>query len=120
VTLYHRVIKTWKKRILARVIPQLRGHAAGYGSRPAPSSRFRGGMLTGEPTLPCALIDDGSAAVAMRFITRGPATEMLRVSRSTSVELECVVVKLRDYWPGHRGPVPVNTITAIDSNIWEG
>jgi hypothetical protein len=52
-----------------------------------PSSRFRGGTLTGGPTWPCALIGDSFPAVAMSFITKGAATEMLRVSSSTPVEL---------------------------------
>jgi hypothetical protein len=35
----------WLPKKTFSVIPQLRGHAAGYGSRPAPSSRFRGGTF---------------------------------------------------------------------------
>jgi hypothetical protein len=75
-----------------RVLPQLRDNAAGHGGRPAPSSRFRGGTLTGELTWVYALKGDGSLAVAVSFITKRSAAEPLRVSSSTSVGSGRVVV----------------------------
>jgi hypothetical protein len=73
-----------------RCNPTVTGSPAGHGVRPAPSSRFRGGRLTGEPIWPCALIGVGFRAAAMSFITKGAAAETLRVSSSNPVELGCV------------------------------
>ena len=69
----------------------LRGHAVVHGGRPAPSSRFRGGTSQVSLMSFWTLMDDGLPRVVGRSFAIGSATELLRVSRSTSVESRCAV-----------------------------
>jgi len=72
------------------VTPRLRGSAAGPGGLPVPSSRFRGGLSTGEVTLLGALGNDGFQGIGAKLFASGSATEPLRVNRPTSVESRLV------------------------------
>ena len=74
----------------AGVTPRLRGSAAGPGGLPVPSSRFRGGLSTGEVTLLGALGNDGFQGIGAKLFASGSATEPLRVNRPTSVESRLV------------------------------
>ncbi len=61
------------------------------GGRPAPSSRFRGGVLHVTLTKPLGIDARWFTRVAVKSFARGSATGPLRVSRSTSVESRCAV-----------------------------